>query len=405
MSNSEPRQKMVNPLLVKAGIPAAISIAAYICSRIISKRSNSSLSSIPSSMINSRQNIHIVQRDENAGLQLLGHNGRNLEDKLLEQEIHIEGLQQRERDLKRRLLRYQAMKEKEFMLMELRNKMMLEKTRAEFLLKEISLVQDESKRMGGLILEYMKLVHKLKIVRRKIARQRLKVIREQKLKIEARDEELLSNQEEIPKKDELIQELEDEISQMKEAIDHLQREKIETSNNLDNVEKPYSLDPKNEEVVTKEDHDKVVKELEQLQKGREAEVNELTYLRWSNACLRQELSRCHELKDKEELDQNQLTNNGFELHDHDHDVGVDQHSELDTFCEFNYNTTLSAHHPTRGRRRRFIEKVKKWVEGGKVMDDKDKDNHEVKSCFGKNNHVSKESEDLFVHGRISCSSV
>lgn len=260
MSNSESRAKMVNPLLVKAGIPAAISVAAYICSRIISKRRNLSLLSTPTSSNDSRQNHYFIQHDDegnDAGLQIIGNDSSNLEDKLLELEIYIEGLQQRERDLKRRLLRYQEMKKKEIVLMEIRNKMMLEKARAEFLLREISLAQAESQRIGGLILEYVKLVHQLedskkenRLIERKArklckrARQRLKVIREQKLKIEARDEELLSNQEDIQSKDELIKELEDEISQMKEVIDHLQREKIEISNNLDIAEKPYSLDPK-----------------------------------------------------------------------------------------------------------------------------------------------------------------
>lgn len=262
MSSSDSKAQMLSPLLVKAGIPAALSVAAYICAKILSKRSNFSTSSSSNyteqiyhvDSLNNATSYDQSNEDNDACLQVLGHSSSsNLEDKLLE----LEDLRKRERELMRRFLQYRSMKEKQFMLMEIKSKMVLEKARAEFMLKEISLVKEESKRVGGLILEYIRVVNLLEdsnkenvLLYRKArklckrARQRLKIIREQKLRIEAREEEVLNNQEEVQIKDELIQELEDEISEMKEVIDHLQREKIEVSNKVELGENLCSSNPK-----------------------------------------------------------------------------------------------------------------------------------------------------------------
>ena len=47
------------------------------------------------------------------------------------------------------------------------------------------------------------------------------------------------------------------------------------------------------------DYEKFLKELEQLQKDRAYEAKEMTYLKWSNACLTHELVRWHEQANKE----------------------------------------------------------------------------------------------------------
>ncbi|CAO2824127.1 unnamed protein product [Amaranthus hypochondriacus] len=394
MSNSESRV-MNSSLLVKAGIPAVISIAAYICSKIVSKRIETSN---PSSSI-----IDPAEQDCNNSTvfddyQHEGHNSRgNLEVKLLELEILVEHLQRKERDLKARFLKYQVMKQRELMLMEMRNKLILEKTRAEVLIQEIYLVQNESQRMGSFILEYIKVIQKLEdskkengLLERKArklckrGRQRLKIIREMKLRIEAKDEKILSNEEELQRKDELIQELEDEISQMKEVIDHLQREKLEISNNIDIHEKPYSLNHKEEiEGVTKEEHEKVLKELEKLEKDLETKANEVTYLKWSNACLRHELLRFHQQNKQEENDQHVES---------DECVCNTTGTSSSNYEQFSVClcTNNNIQHPS--RRKRFIQKVKKWVEGGKMDDIKDKEIH-------------LEADNLLVHPRNSCSSV
>ncbi|KMT06428.1 hypothetical protein BVRB_7g161020 [Beta vulgaris subsp. vulgaris] len=404
-STLESRTQIVKPLLVKAGISAVLSVAAYMGAKLIAKRSVYSQEICHLDSLNTTSFNQYQEERHNASMQIIENNSTNLEEKLLDLEIHIEGLQKRERDLKRQLLQYREMKEKEFMLMEIRYKMMLEKTRAEFMLREVSSVQDESQRMGSLILEYIRVVNKLEDCKKengllmkkarklcKRARQRLKIIREQKLRIEAREEVLVSNQEELQRKDDDIQEFEDKVSQMKEVIDHLQREKIEISNNLDIAHKSYSLNPKNEVAIhmTKEEHEKVLKELEQLQKDREVEANELAYLKWSNACLRHELLRFHE--------QNKGEN------EHEFELDDQQHIETEN-CNCNDTTFSATHDGTNminpSRRRRFIQKVKKWVEGGK-MDEKEKD--EV-NCFGKASVLEEGAEDMFVHGRKSCSSV
>ena len=255
MTTSESRTELMKPLVIKAAIPTILSVAAYICAKIIWTRSNSQ-ENIPQPEDESFHNGHnstspeCPESEDQGGTSLQDGQESNLQGKLLELEIQVDDLQKGEWDLQARFSQYRRLKEKEFMLTEMRNLMMMEKTQAEFLLKEISLMEEENKRMGELVIEYTKLMQKIEslklengLLKRKakkhwrIAKLRLRVSRRQKLDIEARNAELLRNREELGRRDNLIQELEDEVAQLKGAIDHLQREKIQLLNKLDLAEK------------------------------------------------------------------------------------------------------------------------------------------------------------------------
>ncbi|KAL9228080.1 hypothetical protein vseg_003696 [Gypsophila vaccaria] len=398
MCSSEPRAEVMKPMIAKAGISAAFSIAAYMFAKSISKRSNSSIE--PSSMKSQKSRLD----DEPVGDSESAHskdevttedlqNGYidTLEHKLVDLETQLEELQNLKFDMESRYMRYRALKEKELVLMEVKNEMLLEKTRAEFMLKEIGLAEEENNKIGGLILCFIELLCKFQGLRTenvllqrkarktcKRAAHRLMIIRHQKLVIESKDEELMSCRKEIERSDCVIRDFEDEIKQLKEVLDHLQREKIELTNKVDLVEKAYASNIKveiQENNVTKEEYDKILKELEQVRKDQETQANEITYLKWSNACLRHELVRSHE--------QQQHNNDDIQNH-HEN--------------ENNYN--LSNNNNNTSKRRRFIKKIKKWVDGGHI-DEKEK--KEIK-CFGKH-YVPEETNDIFVHARLSCSSV
>lgn len=254
MSTSESRTDVMKPLVIKVAIPAVLSVAAYMCAKRIWTRSNSQ-QNLPPPEDENFHNGHnstspeCPESEDQGGTSLQDGQKSNLQDKL-ELEIQVDDIQKREWDSEARFHRYQSLKEKEFMLTEMRNLMMVEKTRAEFLLKEISLMEEENNRMGELVIEYTKLMQKIEglkmengLLKRKakkhwrIAKLRLRVLSKQKLDIEARNAELLRNREELQRRENLTQELEDEAAQLKGAVDHLQREQIQLLNKLDLAEK------------------------------------------------------------------------------------------------------------------------------------------------------------------------
>ena len=97
---------------------------------------------------------------------------------------------------------------------------------------------------------------------------------------------------------------------------------------------------------------------------RATEVEELIYLRWSNACLRHELANM-----------------------------VLGH------CENGYGEQAS----TCSKRKKFVQRLKKWVEGSEKgkgnLDGKVR--HEIK-CFGR--HSVSDDKEEHAQGRRSCSS-
>ncbi|KAK9723948.1 hypothetical protein RND81_05G036300 [Saponaria officinalis] len=396
---------MMKPLIVKAGISVAFSIAAYIFAKSISKRSDLS---IEQSSIRSQKARHEKEPlgDSESFLNLNSTTEdlqnayiSNLENKLVDLESQLEYLQNTKFDMESRYMRYRDLKEKEFVLTKIRNEMLLEKTRAEFMLNEICLAEEENKKIGGLVINFIELLckfHGLKtenlLLQRKAknlcrrASHRLMIIRQQKLLIESKNGELINNLKEIERRDYVIQDFEEETKELKEVIDHLQREKIELTNKVDVVEKSDASNIKIEvrEDVTKEKHDQTLNELEQLQKDLETQANEITYLKWSNACLRHELMRCHEQQENNKDDtENRLVQ--FELQDHENG---------------NNENIINCNNSGISKRRRFIKKIKKWVDGGHT-DEKEK--NEIK-CFGKHS-APDEAQDMFVHARMSCSSV
>lgn len=109
------------------------------------------------------------------------------------------------------------------------------------------------------------------------------------------------------------------------------------------------------------DYGQVATKLEQLEKEHALKIKELVYLRWSNACLRHELTK----KNQEQQEHLQQKENQTELN----------FGEVSDFGSDNENDHSSLHHgdscllfPKMGhsrdlpKRQKFIEKFKRWVE-------------------------------------------
>ncbi|KAK2965370.1 hypothetical protein RJ640_024112 [Escallonia rubra] len=423
MEGSRTKVEVMKPLLFKAGIPIAISVAGFIIAKITTRK-NSILRASPSdqTQVNSLQtNLEEVCRHEESFLSLdstsSSHNvevedeifsigiqhktsveSLQSEDRCYKLEEEIEGLKTRievfqegEWKLETRFHRYQELKEQEMVLVELLNRLVLEIDRVEFLDRELSSIEAENKSFEGILVEYLNVLEQLEcsrmengLIHRKVQKllrklkDRSRALEGQNLQIEVTKAEVLSSHEEIERRAATIKGLEDEIDELKTVVMRLQEEKSELMNQLEMAaEIPAS--PKIEaEKVAPEDYYQLLNELEQLQKDRTAEFNELIYLRWCNACLRHELMRRNQEQEekldgkKEKLDL-EFGGSGDQddfRSERELDGPNVQHSQA---C-LDLTTSFRAH----SKRRRLIEKFKRWVEGkeiGKPRLDEKKNGH------------------------------
>ncbi|KAK3001541.1 hypothetical protein RJ639_021293 [Escallonia herrerae] len=409
MEGSRTKVEVMKPLLFKAGIPLAISVAGFIIARITTRKS-SILKASPSDQtrVNSLQtNLEEVCRYEESFLSLdstsSSHNVEDgkfsisiqhgtskeslqSEDRCYELEEEIEGLktrievfQEREWKLETRFHRYQELKEQEMVLVELLNRLVLEIDRVEFLNRELSSIEAENKRFEGTVVDFLNVSEQLECSRmenglfhRKVQKllrklkERSRALAEQNLQIAVTEAEVLRSHEEIERRAATIEGLEDETDELKTVVMRLQEEKSELINQLEMAaENPDS--PRVEaQKVAQEDYYRLLNELEQLQKDRTAEFNELKYLRWCNACLRHELMRRDQEQEekpdgkKEKLDL-EFGGSGDQA-DFRSEGELDgpnvQHSQACLVL----TTSFRAH----SKRRRLIEKFKRWVEGKEI---------------------------------------
>ncbi|CAB4284237.1 unnamed protein product [Prunus armeniaca] len=101
-------------------------------------------------------------------------------------------------------IRYCDLKEKEYVVVELRNMLLLEMAHVEFLNREVSSIEAESQMLENLVVEYLGVLEQLEywksengFLQRKVkkllrkGRWQSQTIREQDLKLEAREAEVL----------------------------------------------------------------------------------------------------------------------------------------------------------------------------------------------------------------------
>lgn len=143
-----------------------------------------------------------------------------------------------------------------------------------------------------------------------------------------------------------------------------------------------------------ENYNRVVNELEKLQKERACELKELIYLRWCHACLRHELARRNE-------DEQQRRPNDIEV-DYELEMGGNvapnecREHELDNEIVLHHDEPFFGSNQRHTKRRWLIKKFKKWVEGN--------EKHRDTKCFG-SHLVVDEGEQRHTAARKSFSSV
>uniref|UniRef100_A0ACD5TQ11 Uncharacterized protein n=1 Tax=Avena sativa TaxID=4498 RepID=A0ACD5TQ11_AVESA len=242
------------------------------------------------------------------------------EDASSEHEIYklrdmVRSLQEREKTMEIQLLEFYGLQEQDAAVRELENQLKINKVESKLYSLKIESLQSENQRLQAQLSESSKLTSELETTKSKykLLKKKLRLDAEQaKEKITSLQkivdsfqfkEVIIAEGEvdpEVAKKLKRLEELENEARELRAANSRLQQENSHLIRRLELTRLPpvhkshHSMEAKaSEEVVgLKQENEKLSKEVEQLQADRFADVEELVYLKWINACLR------HELKSK-----------------------------------------------------------------------------------------------------------
>lgn len=266
MEGTTSKAEVLKPVILKAGVPLAVSLAGFIYAWIMAKKSISkaSSSSSPNEPNSHETNTQGTKREESF------HSLDSMEDEeiaecskihdtpCLEQEIsglrsRFEGMKIRELALSLQFDQYCILKEQESMLGDINNMLSLETARVEFLDREISSIETENRRLENFVVQYLRVIEQLeywksknrvlqrkfqKLLRKSKAQSRM--AKEQALKIKAEEAEILRSHDALQTSIEAIDKLEDEIKELQRVLDQLQDEKKELLKKLDIAEKSYA---------------------------------------------------------------------------------------------------------------------------------------------------------------------
>nr|GMC79606.1 protein CHUP1, chloroplastic [Ipomoea batatas] len=424
MESTSTKMEAMKPVLLKAGIPLAVTVAGFIIARITRRKGSFSQASCSQTHKNSPENEPAgICRDEGGlpGLDSEKESGNHaladsqskntgkLQEEMISLKGRIEDSQGRERELETRFDYYNLLKEQEMLLMEQENRSLMEITKIEILEKEISVLQGESQRFEKMVADYLKTIELLEcsrsenvLLHRRVKRLQKKAkhlshaVNPKTLQLKAKEAEISRNQSELKNKDDTINQIEEDFRQVKTALEKLQHERDELLNKLEMIRKadPYKNDA---EVVSMDDYKELVHELEKLHESKAAEEKELVYLRWCNACLRHELTRANQ----EDENQSEVNNNG----DSGEIADFASDSELRSSSVGHHESCLGfpigGHSHDHSKRKKLVQKFKKWSEKMKhKLDEREK--HHTK-CSA-NHSYSATAGDLILPARNSFSS-
>ncbi|CAN0926253.1 hypothetical protein LINGRAHAP2_LOCUS35237 [Linum grandiflorum] len=330
MEDSSKSIILIKPAFLKAGIPLAITAAGFAISRIVSS---------------SKKTAALEEETKEAGFAK-----SRIEEELQSREVE----------------------------MELESALAIERARAGFLEREISSLEMGKQRFEGLVREYERVVQRLEVANlgngllEGKVRRMMRKIRGQERLVEEKGErvgeleaEVLNCLEELERRNAMIDRLEEDVEKLKEEKSDLV---VKLSSEQTAAEKQ-----KNEELVAVEDYNRLADELDQGRTNQAAETAELTYLRWTNACLRHELMRSYQL-------QQQLRSDMVDDESHHHHNKEEEEDCLDV--QRSSSSSSPDHHHQQSRRKKLIHKLKKWVEGSDENNGNFHSKNQGNNCIG-----------------------
>ncbi|KAF6139656.1 hypothetical protein GIB67_002461 [Kingdonia uniflora] len=221
----------------------------------------------------------------------------------------VKVLREREKNLEIQLLECYGLNEKEAVVTELQNQLKVQNVEAKLYTVKIESLQADNQRMEAEVSDYWKVLVDLESAKSKIKALKKKMRydaeenKELLYDLQQRDANLrelenrvaLTNAD-IEKKQQKLKEMEEESDKLRRDNSRLQCENLELVRKLEsahNVTSSALAAPEVEALQDtirrlREENTDLSNEIEQLQANRCADVEELVYLRWVNACLRHE---------------------------------------------------------------------------------------------------------------------
>ncbi|XVE52002.1 hypothetical protein DITRI_Ditri02bG0085400 [Diplodiscus trichospermus] len=232
-----------------------------------------------------------------------------------EQEINhlknlVRVLRERETNLEVQLLEYYGREEQETAAFELQNQLKINNMEAKLFTLKIESLQSENQRLEGQVADHTKVVAELETARSRIKllkkklRHEVEQNREQILNLQKRvarlqEQELNApvNNQDIESTLQRLKVLESEAEELRKSNKRLQIENSELARKLESTQILANSALNDTETESfnelsnclRQENEDLTKQIEQLQADRCADVEELVYLRWINACLRYEL--------------------------------------------------------------------------------------------------------------------
>ncbi|KAF7848552.1 hypothetical protein BT93_L1855 [Corymbia citriodora subsp. variegata] len=445
MDGTSPRPEVMimKPVFLKAGVPLVLSLAGFVCARIMWRRSSRTQSKASLSQDQAKENdsdtedggydehessrslnstcTDSIEYEERLAVNLeslIGSTSRVWEgEEILALRSTVRDLQERELNLEMQFLRYCNLKERESVLMEIGHALRLGMSQLELLDREVSHMEEENKRIADMAAEYFKvmeelhywkshserLLRKVQKLLRKV-KQQARVLRENDLRIEQREGEILKIQRALELKTNDVKRMEGEIDGLRAMLDRSEQEKNELLIEL-SIAKTSAppLSQSGVEATSTEDCSRLLKEIEQLRTERAAEEKELIHLRWSNACLRHEL-----MKSPHVDEQNMAKGHSSELaltvstnlEDYDCEDGLKRSNSANG----GYSSYAGTSNHVHSKKAKILRKLKKWVEGNDKTNAKEaeKAKHEV-GCLVRHSIADDAEEEQMARAR-SCSS-
>ncbi|KAL6897843.1 hypothetical protein ACP4OV_006802 [Aristida adscensionis] len=222
----------------------------------------------------------------------------------------VRSLQEREKTLELQLMECYGLQEQDAQVKELENQLKINNVESKLYLLKIESLQSENQRLQAQLSENSKIISELEATRAKCKLLKKKLVSDaeqakekitslQKIveSLQHRETNKEKDNTEIENKLKRLEELENEATELKAANTRLQQENAHLIRRLELTRLPPVPKPKSSmEVKAVEENDrlrqeneKLAKEIEQLQSDRFADVEELVYLKWINACLRYEV--------------------------------------------------------------------------------------------------------------------
>ncbi|CAL9125993.1 unnamed protein product [Musa acuminata var. zebrina] len=232
------------------------------------------------------------------------------EDSATEQEIAslrslVCSLQENERSLELQLLEYYGMQEQAAAVRDLERQLQMSSTEARLSSLRIESLQSDNQRLEAQLADLPRVMNELESARatirllKKKSRSDAEQAAERTASLHQRISQLQrQNNEETEGKLKRLAELEDEAAQLKLVNSSLTEQNSDLTRKLESEQASASSALEAQELQAdalakanflKVANEKLVKDIEQLKTEKAADVEELVYLRWVNACLRYEL--------------------------------------------------------------------------------------------------------------------